>query len=161
MGNFPSSISKLINRKKMAKECPAEILKKFEEHGFEAEWVKGEYAIFIGNYPSGKANKAQVMERLEKAAAERFPNAVPKNVADALYPAFDPDNKGEVDFIAAGKVNKAEMKKFLVFINETQVLGLSDAEVDQVNNEIFTELGKNELTLDDVRAVVAARWGAA
>ena len=37
----------------------------------------------------------------------------------------------------------------------------SDAEVDQVNNEIFTELGKNELTLDDVRAVVAARWGAA
>ena len=27
----------------------------------EAEWVKGEYAIFIGNYPSGKANRAQVM----------------------------------------------------------------------------------------------------
>ena len=44
------------------------------------------------------------MERLEKAAAERFPNAVPKNVAEALYPAFDPDNKGEVDFIAAAKV---------------------------------------------------------
>ena len=102
----------------MAKECPAEILKKFEEHGckqrvkiskvslslVEAEWVKGEYAIFIGNYPSGKANRAQVMERLEKAAAERFPNAVPKNVAEALYPAFDPDNKGEVDFIAAAKV---------------------------------------------------------
>ena len=59
-----------------------------------------------------------------------------------------------------GKVNKAEMKKFLVFINETQVLGLKDAEIDQVNNEIFTELGKTELTLDDVRAVVAARWGA-
>ena len=59
-----------------------------------------------------------------------------------------------------GKVNKSEMKKFLVFINETQVLGLKDAEIDQVNNEIFTELGKTELTLDDVRAVVAARWGA-
>jgi len=150
--------------------------------------VKGEYAIFIGNYPSGKATKAQVMERLEKASTERFPNAVPKNVADALYPAFDPDNKGEVDFIAAakglavlfsarieiraqlffsmtdedgdGKVNKSEMKKFLVFINETQCLGLKDAEIDQVNTEIFTELGKTELTIDDVRAVVAARWGA-
>ena len=71
----------------------------------EADWVKGEYAIFIGNYPSGKATKAQVMERLEKASTERFPNAVPKNVADALYPAFDPDNKGEVDFIAAAKVS--------------------------------------------------------
>merc|ERR1712147_468006 len=120
--------------------------------------------------------KAQVMERLEKASTERFPNAVPKNVADALYPAFDPDNKGEVDFIAAakglavffsttdedgdGKVNKSEMKKFLVFINETQCLGLKDAEIDQVNTEIFTELGKTELTIDDVRAVVAARWGA-
>merc|ERR1712170_117346 len=74
---------------KMAKECPAEILKKFEEHGFEADWVKGEYAIFIGNYPSGKATKAQVMDRLKTAASERFPNAVPQNVADALYPAFD------------------------------------------------------------------------
>ena len=59
-----------------------------------------------------------------------------------------------------GKVNKSEMKKFLVFINETQCLGLSDAEIDQVNTEIFTELGKTELTIDDVRAVVAARWGA-
>ena len=114
--------------------------------------MKGEYAIFIGNYPSGKATKAQVMERLKKASTERFPNAVPENVADALYPAFDPDNKGEVDFIAAakglavlfsarieiraqlffsltdengdGKIQPAEMKKFLVFINETQVLGI-------------------------------------
>lgn len=59
-----------------------------------------------------------------------------------------------------GKVNKSEMKKFLVFINETQCLGLKDAEIDQVNTEIFTELGKTELTIDDVRAVVAARWGA-
>jgi len=92
------------------------------------------------------------MERLKKASTERFPNAVPENVADALYPAFDPDNKGEVDFIAAakglavlfsarieiraqlffsltdengdGKIQPAEMKKFLVFINETQVLGI-------------------------------------
>merc|ERR1711955_160750 len=142
----------------------------------------------IGNYPSGKANKAQVMERLEKASAERFPNANPKNVSEALYPAFDPDNKGEVDFIAAakglavlfsarieiraqlffsltdengdGKVNKAEMKKFLVFINETQSLGLKNGEVNKLNDEIFKELGKTELTMDDVRAVVAARWGA-
>ena len=59
-----------------------------------------------------------------------------------------------------GKVNKSEMKKFLVFINETQVLGLKDGEIDQVNDEIFTEIGKTELTIDDVRAVVAARWGA-
>merc|ERR1712086_363174 len=163
---------------KMAKECPAEILKKFEEHGFEADWVKGEYAIFIGNYPSGKATKVQVMERLVKASTERFPNAVPQNVADALYPAFDPESKGEAVLFSArievraqlffsmtdedgdGKVNKSEMKKFLVFINETQCLGLSDAEIDQVNTEIFTELGKTELTIDDVRAVVAARWGA-
>merc|ERR1711971_555905 len=182
---FPEDKKK---KTKMAKECPAEILKKFEEHGFEADWVKGEYAIFIGNYPSGKATKAQVMDRLKTAASERFPNAVPQDVADALYPAFDPDNKGEVDFISAakglavlfsarieiraqlffsmtdedgdGKVNKSEMKKFLVFINETQVLGLTDGEIDQVNDEIFTEIGKTELTIDDVRAVVAARWGA-
>lgn len=67
--------------------------------------MKGEYAIFIGNYPSGKATKVQVMERLVKASTERFPNAVPQNVADALYPAFDPESKGEVDFIAAAKVS--------------------------------------------------------
>ena len=46
------------------------------------------------------------MDRLKTAASERFPNAVPQNVADALYPAFDPDNKGEVDFIAAAKVSQ-------------------------------------------------------
>ena len=153
------------------------------------------------------------MERLKKASTERFPNAVPENVADALYPAFDPDNKGEVDFIAAakglavlfsarieiraqlffsltdengdGKIQPAEMKKFLVFINETQVLGIAfifvalynkafivrihsskyisgykDDEINKLNDEIFKELGKTELTMDDVRAVVAARWGA-
>merc|ERR1712168_1583484 len=145
-------IQKLIEfRVEMAKECPKEILAEFAEHGFEAEWVKGEYAIFIGNYPSGKATKAQVMDRLKTASKERFPNAVPENVADALYPAFDPENKGEVDFVAAakglavlfsarieiraqlffsltdengdGKIQKDEMKKFLVFINETQCLG--------------------------------------
>merc|ERR1711990_899994 len=92
-----------MGKLKMAKECPPEILKKFADHGFEADWVKGEYAIFIGNYPSGKATKAQAMERLKKAAAERFPNAIPENVAEALYPAFDPDNKGEVGFVAAAK----------------------------------------------------------
>ena len=183
----------------MAKECPKEILDKFAEHGceskfltftqifnswkltfikVEAEWVKGEYAIFIGNYPSGKATKAQVMDRLKKASTERFPNAVPENVADALYPAFDPDNKGEVDFIAAakglavlfsarieiraqlffsltdengdGKIQPDEMKKFLVFINETQVLGndlLSGPNLDcnlvkTLLNELFRIQGR-------------------
>merc|ERR1712110_106461 len=187
---------------KMAKECPPEILKKFADHGFEPDWVKGEYAIFIGNYPSGKATKAESMERLKKAAAERFPNAIPENVAEALYPAFDPENKGEVGFVAAakglailfsarieiraqlffsmvdedgsGKIDKKEFKKFLVFVNETQGLGLnyfnskyltlvsgySDADVNKLNDEVFKELGKTELTIDDVRAVVAARWGA-
>ena len=52
------------------------------------------------------------------------------------------------------------MKKFLVFINETQGLGLPDKEIDALNDEIFTTIGKTELTLDDVRDVVAARWGA-
>lgn len=92
----------------------------------EADWVQGEYDIFIGNYPSGKATKAQVMERLLNAAKERFPNADANNVAQeslklyenctnqlvfikivivkpkqTIYPAFDPENKGEVDFIGA------------------------------------------------------------
>ena len=45
-------------------------------------------------------------------------------------------------------------------MNETQALGLGDAEINSLNDEIFTELGKTELTMDDVVAVVAARWGA-
>merc|ERR1712014_548626 len=63
-----------------------------------------------------------------------------------------------VDESGDGKINKAEMKKFLVFVNETQALGLPDKEVDALNDEIFSTLGKTELTLDDVRDVVAARW---
>lgn len=168
--------------------CPPEIIKKFEEQGFEKEWVQGEYDTFMGNYPNGKISKKQAVERLTTAAAERFPNAVPANVAEALYPAFDPENKGEIDFVAAakglavlfcarievraqlffsivdesgdGKINKAEMKKFLNFINETQGLGLPDAEINALNDEIFAKLGKTELTVEDVRDVVAARWGA-
>ena len=50
----------------------------------EADWVQGEYDIFIGNYPSGKATKAQVMERLLNAAKERFPNADANNVAQEI-----------------------------------------------------------------------------
>ena len=65
-----------------------------------------------------------------------------------------------VDESGDGKINKAEMKKFLQFVNETQGLGKNDKEVDAINDEIFTTLGKTELTLDDVRDVVAARWGA-
>jgi len=57
----------------------------------------------MGNYPSGKISKAQALERLEGAAKERFPNADPKNVAEAVYPAFDPENVGQVDFLAAAK----------------------------------------------------------
>ena len=67
----------------------------------EADWVQGEYDIFIGNYPSGKATKAEIMSRLTGAAGERFPNADANNVANTIYPAFDPENKGEVDFIGA------------------------------------------------------------
>merc|ERR1711970_1653740 len=149
---------------KMAKECPKEILAKFAEHGFEADWVKGEYEIFIGNYPSGKATKAQVMERLKKASTERFPNAVPENVTDALYSARI-EIRAQLFFSLTdengdGKIQKGEMKKFLVFINETQCLGYKDDEVNKLNDEIFKELGKTELTMEDVRAVVAARWGA-
>ena len=65
-----------------------------------------------------------------------------------------------VDESGDGKINKAEMKKFLNFVNETQQLGLKDPEINSLNDEIFTTLGKTELTLDDVREVVAARWGA-
>ena len=100
--------------------CPAEIVKQFTERGcewktwmknkvskiicsVEADWVQGEYDIFISNYPSGKATKAEVMTRLTGAAAERFPNADSANVANTLYPAFDPENKGQVDFVAAAK----------------------------------------------------------
>ena len=39
-------------------------------------------------------------------------------------------------------------------------LGYKDDEINKLNDEIFKELGKTELTMDDVRAVVAARWGA-
>jgi len=165
-----------------------EIIKQFAERGFEADWVQGEYDIFMTNYPSGKAKKAEIMTRLTTGAKERFPNADAANVANTLYPAFDPEDKGEVDFIAAakgvailfaanikiraelffslvdedqsGKINKAEFKKFLAFVNETQALGLGDAELNSLNDEIFKELGKTELTFDDVLAVVAARWGA-
>ena len=69
----------------------------------EKDWVQGEYDTFMGNYPNGKVSKAQALERLTKAAAERFPNADPKNVAEAIYPAFDPENKGEIDFVGAAK----------------------------------------------------------
>jgi hypothetical protein len=43
------------------------------------------------------------MERLTTAASERFPNAVPANIAEAVYPAFDPEGKGKIDFVAAAK----------------------------------------------------------
>ena len=65
-----------------------------------------------------------------------------------------------VDEDQSGKINKAEFKKFLAFVNETQALGLADAEINSLNDEIFIELGKSELTIDDVVAVVAARFGA-
>ena len=65
-----------------------------------------------------------------------------------------------VDEDQSGKITKGEFKKFLAFVNETQALGLADAEINSLNDEIFTELGKSELTIDDVVAVVAARFGA-
>ena len=102
--------------------CPPEIVKQFTERGckylrkvygfwehlpkkflVEADWVQGEYDIFMSNYPSGKAKKAEIMTRLTTGAAERFPNADAANVANTLYPAFDPEDKGEVDFIGAAK----------------------------------------------------------
>merc|ERR1712212_1474918 len=165
MGSFQNSKKKDFDMP----ACPPEIVKQFTERGFEADWVQGEYDIFMSNYPSGKAKKAEIMTRLTTGAAERFPNADAANVANTLYPAFDPEDKGEVDFIGAAKgvailfaakINKAEFKKFLAFVNETQALGLGDAELNSLNDEIFKELGKTELTFDDVLAVVAARWGA-
>jgi len=182
------SVSPFRKKNEIMPACPANIVKQFTDRGFEADWVQGEYDIFIGNYPSGKATKAEVMSRLTAAAGERFPNADANNVANTIYPAFDPENKGEVDFIGAatgvailfaanieiraqlffslvdedqsGKITKGEFKKFLAFVNETQALGLADAEINSLNDEIFTELGKSELTIEDVLAVVAARWGA-
>ena len=65
-----------------------------------------------------------------------------------------------VDEDQSGKITKPEFKKFLAFVNETQALGLADGEINSLNDEIFTELGKSELTIDDVVAVVAARFGA-
>ena len=65
-----------------------------------------------------------------------------------------------VDEDQSGKITKGEFKKFLAFVNETQALELADAEINSLNDEIFTELGKSELTIDDVVAVVAARFGA-
>jgi len=165
---------------------PANILAKFTEFGFEADWVQGEYDIFIGNYPSGVAKKAELMTRLTTGCAERFPNADADNVATTLYQVFDPENKGEVDFLGAatglailytaridirvnlffslvdedqtGKISKAEFKKFLVFVNETQALGLGAGEIDELNDAIFTELGKDVLTMDDAVAIAEARW---
>ena len=50
--------------------------------------------------------------------------------------------------------------KFVAFVNETAQLGLAEAEMKGLTDEVFTELGKDELTIEDVTAVVAARWGA-
>ena len=41
------------------------------------------------------------MTRLTTGCAERFPNADADNVATTLYQVFDPENKGEVDFLGA------------------------------------------------------------
>ena len=65
-----------------------------------------------------------------------------------------------VDESGDGKINKAEFTKFLAFVNETQALGLSADELKAMCDEIFTALTQTELTLDDVRDVAAARWGA-
>ena len=48
----------------------------------------------------------------------------------------------------------------MIFVNEAQALGYSDAGVNKLNDDISKELSKTELIIDDVRAVVAARWGA-
>lgn len=70
----------------------------------EKEWVQGEYDIFMGNYPNGKITKAAAIERLTATAAEQCPNAAePANVAEALYPAFDPEDSGEIDFVGCAK----------------------------------------------------------
>ncbi|CBY07437.1 unnamed protein product [Oikopleura dioica] len=173
---------------KMAPAVPKEVIAKFAEHGFDEAWVTEEWNLFHEKNPSGKIAKADAMKKLKEAAAARFPNAIPENVAEVLYPAFDPEEKGEVDFVAAarglavlfcsrieiraqlffslvdesgdGKINKAEFTKFLAFVNETQALGLSADELKGMCDEIFTALNKTELTLDDVRDVAAARWGA-
>merc|ERR1712062_434933 len=140
-------------KKKEMPACPPEIIKQFTDHGFEADWVQGEYEIFTTNYPSGKAKKAELITRLTTAATERLPNCDAANVANTLYPAFDPEDQG-------GKINKKEFMKFVAFVNETAQLGLAEAEMKGLTDEVFAELGKDELTIEDVTAVVAARWGA-
>ena len=62
-----------------------------------------EWNLFHEKNPSGKIAKADAMAKLKEAAAARFPNAIPENVAEVLYPAFDPEEKGEVDFVAAAR----------------------------------------------------------
>ena len=63
-----------------------------------------------------------------------------------------------VDEDQTGKITKAEFKKFLCFVNETQALGLGAGEIDELNSAIFTELGKDVLTMDDAVAIATARW---
>ena len=58
------------------------------------------------------------------------------------------------------KSTKNDLKKFLVFVIDTQAVGYFDADVNKVNDDIFKELYKTELAIDDVRAGVAARQGA-
>ena len=111
--NKKTSICQLVHQK-LSNNSPKEAVSIWEKFmvfesvcwkyfSVEADWVQGEYDIFMSNYPSGKAKKAEIMTRLTTGAAERFPNADAANVANTLYPAFDPEDKGEVDFIGAAK----------------------------------------------------------
>ena len=75
----------------------------YHEFLVEKDWVQGEYDIFMETNSTGKIGKSGAMDRLKTAAAERFPNADATNVADFLYQAFDPENKGEIDFLAAAR----------------------------------------------------------
>ena len=80
--------------------------------------INREYDIFIGNYPSGKATIVEARERIEKAAAERFPNADPANVAEALLPVFDPENKGKSKIVIFKCKIYCSNSLFLIFYNK-------------------------------------------
>merc|ERR1712037_410987 len=143
---------------KMAPAVPKEVIAKFAEHGFDEAWVTEEWNLFHEKNPSGKIAKADAMNKREVdfvAAARGLAVLFCSRIEIRAQLFFS-----LVDESGDGKINKAEFTKFLAFVNETQALGLSADELKAMCDEIFTALNKTELTLDDVRDVAAARWGA-
>ena len=49
------------------------------------EWVKSQHQTFLGNYPSGRATKDEVIVRLKDVVRERFPKLNPDILAENIY----------------------------------------------------------------------------